>query len=168
MQAVEEVVGRVDKLDKGLADANSYAETEAVRSAQTEAVLESLLQFKADTEARLALVWAPHGFVSSQQTLPLRDHEVAPQGEDDSQQQMATQQQQQQQGEMGVLRDQTNQQQLAPSQTLNEQSKAASEGPVVDARPDGLPQDDSVPQVRKCSCHGLSLAVFAGSLLHTA
>ena len=166
MQAVKEVEGRVDKLDKGLADANSYAETEAVRSAQTEAVLDSLLHFKADTEARLGPASASPGFVPAQQGLPLREEGMAPQGEDDSQQQMVIPQQQQQQREVGVLRDQTNQQQLAVSQTLNEQSKAAPEGAVAGVRPDGLPEDDAVPQVRQCSCHGPSLAVSAG--LHTA
>ena len=174
MQAVKEVEGRVDRLDKGLADANSYAETEAVRSAQTEAVLDSLLHFKADTEARLGPASASPGFVPAQQGLPLGEEGVAPQGEgvapqgeDDSQRQVANPQQQQQR-EVDVLRDQTNQQQLAVSQTLNEQSKAAPEGAVAGVRPDGLPEDDAVPQVRQCSCHGPSLAVFAGALLHTA
>ena len=158
MQAVKEVEGRVDKLDKGLADANSYAEIEAVRSAQTEAVLDSLLHFKADTEARLGPALASPGSVPVQQGLPVKEEGVAPQGEDGSQQQRAMPQQQQQR-EVGVLRDQTNQQQLAMSQTLDEQSKAAPEGLVAGARPDELPEVDAASQVRQCSCLGPSLAV---------
>ncbi|KAL0054269.1 hypothetical protein WJX82_006404 [Trebouxia sp. C0006] len=56
--AVQDAADRLVRLEQGLVDANSYAETEAVRSAQTEAVLDGLLHFKTHTEAKLVAAQA--------------------------------------------------------------------------------------------------------------
>jgi hypothetical protein len=159
MQAVQDAADRLVKLEQGLVDANSYAETEAVRSAQTEAVLDGLLHFKTDTEAKLVaaqasldhLLW-PHKMPAQQQ----QQHQqltTSSQEENSTQLQMVIPKQQQlnnaspvesknlqqiatpQQQEEGVtvLRDQTNQQQLAPLQQIAEQKEAVPE--AVEAGP---------------------------------
>ncbi len=156
MQAVQDAADRLVKLEQGLVDANSYAETEAVRSAQTEAVLDGLLHFKTHTEAKLVaaqasldhLLW-PHKLPAQQQhqhqqlTTSTQEENssqlqmVIPKQQQQQQnsafpvagknlQQIAMPQQQQQEG-VTVLRDQTNQQQLAPPQQIVEQKEAVPE-----------------------------------------
>ncbi|KAL0025767.1 hypothetical protein WJX77_010221 [Trebouxia sp. C0004] len=147
--AVQDAADRLVKLEQGLVDANSYAETEAVRSAQTEAVLDGLLHFKTDTEAKLVAAQASLDHLLLPHSLSAHDHQqftTSPQGENSTQlqmvipkqqqlnnaspvaskslQQIAMPQQQQQEEGVAVLRDQTNQQQLAPPHQIVEQKEA--------------------------------------------
>ncbi len=134
-------------------DANSYAETEAVRSAQTEAVLDGLLHFKTDTEAKLVAAQASLDHLLSAHSLPAQQQHqqvhTSPQEDNSTQlqmvipkqqqlnnaspvasknlQQIAMPQQQQQEERVAVLRDQTNQQQLAPPQQVVDQKEAVPE-----------------------------------------
>ena len=160
MQAVQDAADRLTRLEKGLVDANSYAETEAVRSAQTEAVLDGLLHFKSDTEAKLVTAQASLDHLLSPHSLPAQRQQIhiSPQQENSTQlqpvipnqqqqqqlnsaspvanknlQQMAILQQQQQQEGMAVLSDQTNQQQPPLPQHIVEQEQAVPE--AADAGP---------------------------------
>lgn len=83
-------------------DANSYAETEAVRSAQTEAVLDSLLHFKTDTEAKLVASQASLDHLLLVHSLPAHQHQhqqltTSPEEENSTQLQMVILEHQQQQ-----------------------------------------------------------------------
>ncbi len=161
MQAVQDAADRLVRLEQGLVDANSYAETEAVRSAQTEAVLDGLLHFKTHTEAKLVAAQASLDHLLWPHKLPAHAHlhqqlATSSQEENSSQLQMVIpkqqqqqqlsnsspvanrnlqqiampqqrKQQQQQEESVNVLRDQTNQQQLAPPQQTVDQKEAVPE-----------------------------------------
>ena len=155
LQAVQDAADRLVRLEQGLVDANSYAETEAVRSAQTEAVLDGLLHFKTHTEAKLVaaqasldhLLWPhklpAHAHVHQQLTTSTQEENssqlqmVIPKQQQEQQQssafsvankhlQQIAMPQQQQEG-VTVLRDQTNQQQLAQPQQIVGQMEAVPE-----------------------------------------
>ena len=159
MQAVQDAADRLVKLEQGLVDANSYAETEAVRSAQTEAVLDGLLHFKTDTEAKLVAAQASLDCLLLPHKLPAQQQQqqqltTSSEGEHSTQLQMLIPKQQQlisaspvanrnlqqiampQQQEEGVtvLRDQTNQQLQALPQHIVDQKEtvpeAAEAGPL--------------------------------------
>lgn len=156
LQVVQDAADRLVRLEQGLVDANSYAETEAVRSAQTEAVLDGLLHFKTDAEAKLVAAQASLDHLLRPHNLPAHAHlhqqlATSTQEENSSQLQMVIpkqqqqssafpvankhlqqialpqQQQQQQQEGVTVLRDQTNQQQLAQPQQVVGQKEAVPE-----------------------------------------
>lgn len=71
-QVVQEFAERLYELDSKLADTVDFAETEKVRSMQTEAVQDSLLQFKADTVATLDQVSATLHRLLAQPDIPLQ------------------------------------------------------------------------------------------------
>lgn len=151
LQAVQDAADRLVRLEQGLVDANSYAETEAVRSAQTEAVLDGLLHFKTHTEAKLVAAQASLDHLLWPHKLPAHAHVhqqliTSTQEENSSQLQMVIPKQQQssafpvankhlqqiampqqQQEGVTVLRDQTNQQQLAQPQQIVGQMEAVPE-----------------------------------------
>ena len=156
MQAVQDAADRLVKLEQGLVDANSYAETEAVRSAQTEAVLDGLLHFKTDTEAKLVAAQASLDCLLLPHKLPAQQQQqqqliTSPEGENSTQPQMLIPKQQQQQQQLisaspvanknlqqiampqqqeegvTVLRDQTNQQLLALPQQIVDQKETVPE-----------------------------------------
>ncbi|DBA72799.1 TPA: hypothetical protein ACH3X2_010188 [Trebouxia sp. C0005] len=129
--AVQDAADRLTRLEKGLVDANSYAETEAVRSAQTEAVLDGLLHFKSDTEAKLENSTQLQPVIPNQQQQQ-QLNSASPVANKNLQQMAIPQQQQQQEG-MAVLSDQTNQQQPPLPQHIVEQEQAVPE--AADAGP---------------------------------